>query len=157
MRFVDTTIFVRWGQATPNEALQNEEISTCGYILNKIQRDEKAQTSSLVKDEALIWFSRYRASRLVDFVKSLVALTNLQIINPSLEDEFQASKLRDQFPLGISDLINLSVMNRYGVREIYSTDKGFDKISSIKRIFDELRDEAGYGDFMELLRERTSR
>lgn len=49
MRFVDTTIFVKWGQATLNEALSSDHISLCGYILAKIRDGEEALTSSLVK------------------------------------------------------------------------------------------------------------
>lgn len=156
MRFVDTAIFVRWGQASAREALQNEEITICRYVLSKIKNGELAMTSSLVKDEALIWFSRYRSSRLVDFVKSLVALTNLQVINPSFEDEFQATELHGQYPIGISDMINFSLMKRHGVLEIYSTDRGFDEVPSIRRVFHELKEETGYTDFVDILRKRTN-
>jgi len=37
--------------------------------------------------------------------------------------------------LGISDLINVSVMRRLDISEIASTDTGFDEVSGIKRVF----------------------
>jgi len=148
MRFVDTMIFIKWGQATPTEAFQNEEIYLCGYILNKIRNGEKALISGLVKDEALIWFSRYKASRLSDFIRSLTALTNIKIAEPTLEDEHEATKHYGRYPLGISDLINLSIMKRHDVNEIYTTDKGFEQVPAVKRVFEELKAESGYRNFI---------
>lgn len=155
MRFVDATIFVKWGHATLTEALVNEEISLCGYILANIRDGEEAITSSLVKDEALIWFSRYRASRLSDFIRSLTALTKIRIVHSTLEDELEATKLYSRFPLGVSDLINLSVMKRHGVNEIYSTDRGFDQVTSVRRVFEELKEQPGYEDFLKELKRRS--
>ena len=152
MRFLDTMIFIKWGQATVAEAVQDEEISLCGFVLTRIRNGEEALVSSLVKDEALIWFSRYKASRLVDFIRGLVALTNIRIVQPTLEDELEAIKIHGQYPLGISDLINLSIMKRHGVNEIYSTDKGFDQVPAVKRIFDELKSEVEYKDFVKKLK-----
>ncbi|MBS7656273.1 type II toxin-antitoxin system VapC family toxin [Candidatus Bathyarchaeota archaeon] len=152
MRFIDATIFIKWGQATLNEALNKESISLCGYILVKIQDGEEALTSSLVKDEVLIWFSRYKASRLSSFLHSFITLTNIKVVHPTLEDELEAAKLYGRFPLGISDLINLSVMKRYGVNEIYSLDKGFDNVPFIKRVFNELKEEDGYNNFVDKLK-----
>ena len=134
--------------------MRNEDVSLCGYILSRIRDGEEALTSSLVKDEALIWFSRYKASRLNDFIRSLTALTNIKIANPTLEDQLEATKLHGRFPLGISDLINLSIMKRYGVHEIYSSDKGFDQVPAFRRIFEELKEEPGYGNFIKELKRR---
>jgi predicted nucleic acid-binding protein len=152
MRFVDTMIFIKWGQATPAEAFQTEEISLCGYILAKIRNGEEALISGLVKDEALIWFSRYKASRLSDFIRSLAALTNLKIVEPTLEDELEATRLYGRYPLGITDLINLSLMKRHGIHEIYSTDKGFEQVPAVKRVLEELKGESGYRDFIKRLK-----
>jgi len=156
MRFVDSTIFIKWGQATIAEAQKDENISLCGYILAKIRDGEEALTSSLVKDEVLIWLSRYKASRLGDFIRSLTALTHLKIVNPTFEDQLESTRTHGQYPLGISDLINLSIMKRLGVREIYSMDKGFDGIPDVKRILEELRIESGYSEFITTLRRKAS-
>ena len=156
MRFVDSTIFIKWSQATIAEAQRDEKISLCGYVLAKIRNGEEALTSSLVKDEVLIWLSRYKASRLGDFIRSLTALTHLKIVNPTLQDELESAMTHGQYPLGISDLINLSIMKRYGVHEIYSMDKGFDGVPDVKRTLEELRNESEYNQFTEALRQKTS-
>jgi len=154
MRFVDATIFIKWGQATLSEALRDEEISLCGYILSLIRDGEEAVTSSLVKDESLIWFSRYKASRLGNFIRSLTALTKIKIVHSTLEDELEATNLYGRFPLGISDLINLSIMKRYGVNEVYSTDRGFDQVPSVRRIFKELKEQPRYRNFLVELKQK---
>jgi predicted nucleic acid-binding protein len=154
MRFVDTIIFIKWGQAAPAEAAQDEKISLCGYILSKIRNGEEALTSTLTKDEALIWFSRYKASRLSDFVRSLTALTSMTITHPSLEDELEATQQYGQYPLGISDLINLSIMKRHRTSEIDTTDQGFEKVPTLKRIFEDLKKEPEYNRFVTKLKSR---
>ena len=131
------------GASTLSEGLSGEGVSFCGYILAKTRNGEEALTSSLVKDEVLIRFSRCKASRLNDFIRGFIALTNVKVVNPTLEDELKATKLHGRFPLGISDLINLSIMRRCGMREIYSLDKGFDGVPAVKRIFKELKGETG--------------
>ena len=40
---------------------QDEEIFSCRFILTKIRNGEEALISGLVKDEALVCFSRYNA------------------------------------------------------------------------------------------------
>lgn len=154
MRFVDATIFIKWGQATLTEALRDEEISLCGYVLAKIRDGEDAVTSNLAKDEALIWFSRYKASSLSSFIRSLTALTKITIAHSTLEDELEAAKAYGRFPLGISDLINLSIMKRHAVNEVYSTDRGFDQVTSIRRVFEELKGEPEYNNFFIELKRR---
>lgn len=76
------------------------------------------------------------------------------MVHPTLEDELKATKLYGRFPLGISDLINLSIMERHGVHEIYSLDKGFDEVPAIKRVFEELKGETGYNNFIRELKRR---
>lgn len=41
MRFVDSMIFIKWGRATITEALQDVEVSLCGYVLAKIRDGEE--------------------------------------------------------------------------------------------------------------------
>lgn len=151
MRFLDTAILIKWGSATIAE-VSEEDVSTCGYILAKIRNGEEAVMSTLVKDEALIWFSRYKSPRLSDFLRGLMALTSLKIVEPTIEDELEAIRLFGRYDLGISDLINLSIMRRLRIGEIYSLDKGFDKVPDVKRVFDELRLEEGYKSFIAQLK-----
>jgi predicted nucleic acid-binding protein len=45
-------------------------------------------------------------------------------------------------------------MKRHGINQIYTTDKGFDKVSTIKRTFEELKNEPEYNSFATKLKSR---
>jgi len=154
MFFVDSTVFIKWVSARRILTLE-EAIS--GYVLFKISRGEEALTTTLVKDEVLIWISRYRVNKIKDFMTNLRALFSLNIIHPTLEDEWNAVHKIGKYPLGISDLINLSVMERLGIKDIVSLDKGFDSYPNVRRIFYELKREEGFRDFLEILHQRNMR
>ncbi|RLG52205.1 MAG: hypothetical protein DRO00_06005 [Thermoproteota archaeon] len=147
--FIDSTIFVKWMSADKTSLSLEAAIS--GYILEKVRAGMKAFTTTLVKDEVLIWLSRYRIRELRKFLLSLRALGSLQIVQPTLEDEEIASRNFSKYPLGISDLINISVMRRLDISEIASTDRGFDEISGIKRVFEEFSLEDEFRSFSKRL------
>ncbi|MGB9728160.1 MAG: hypothetical protein ACPLZF_07090, partial [Nitrososphaeria archaeon] len=50
------------------------ETALSGYVLEKINRGYTAYTTSLVKDEILIWLSRYKTSKIMNFIFSLRAV-----------------------------------------------------------------------------------
>ncbi|MBC7092247.1 MAG: type II toxin-antitoxin system VapC family toxin [Nitrososphaeria archaeon] len=148
--FIDATIFIKWMLADKNNFTLETALS--GYVLEKINRGYTAYTTSLVKDEILIWLSRYKTSKIMNFIFSLRALTNLKIVNPTLEDEEFAAENFGKYPLGISDLINLGVMKRLNIKEVVSSDRGFDTVPEVKRVFEELKNEKGFKEFSERMR-----
>ncbi len=150
MRFVDANIFINWMSAGRKLKL-DEALS--GYILFKISRYERALTTTLVKDEVLIWLSRHRASALAKFLNSVRMMPNLEIVVPTMEDEKFAVENFGKYSLGISDLINLGVMKRLGVNEIYTTDKGFENVG-VKVVFSELKSESEFEEFLLELKRR---
>ena len=149
MRFVDANIFIKWITARKKSLSLESAIS--GYILRRIRDGELAVTTTLVKDEVMIWLSRYRASELVRFIRAIRALASLKIVCPTLEDEENAAKMIKDIPLGFSDLVNLAVMKRFGISEIYTLDKGFLR-AGVKVIFWDLKDEPGFQEFIEELK-----
>jgi len=124
------------------------EAALAGYILKRVQDGEVAVTTSIVKDEVLIWLSRYRASALNSFFRAIRLMTTLKIINPTFADEQFAIDNFGKYELGLSDLINVSVMKRLGISEIYTTDRGY-KSAGVKVIFDELKNEPDFSDFID--------
>ncbi|MEX2689244.1 MAG: type II toxin-antitoxin system VapC family toxin [Candidatus Njordarchaeum guaymaensis] len=147
MMFVDANIFIKWMAAKKRLSITE---AICGYILQKIVWGEKAITSSLVKDEVLIWLSRYRKPALEKFLMSIRMMPTLKIINPTLEDQENAVKMYGRYPLGLSDLINLSLIRRLRLEGIYTTDNGF-KNTNIRVIFDELTKEENFSVFIKRL------
>ena len=150
MIFVDATIFIKW--LTASRRRLSLEAALSGYALHKISRGQPALTTTLVKDEVLIWLSRYKASKLAVFLRSLRSLASLRLVAPTEDHEEEAVRMYGKYPLGISDLINLAVMKSYGVSQIYSTDAGFDRVPWVRRIFRELARERGFSGFVETLR-----
>ncbi len=147
--FIDSTIFVKWMSAE-KEGLKLES-AISGYVLEKVRLGMKAYTTTLVKDEVLIWLSRYRIKGIKSFLLSLRALATLEIVQPTMEDEEVAVENLNKYPLGISDLINLSVMKRLGISEIASSDKGFDSVPGLNRIFEDFSHEKGFKSFSKKL------
>ncbi|RLE77075.1 MAG: hypothetical protein DRJ44_02915 [Thermoprotei archaeon] len=150
MKFIDSTIFIKWVSASKKRLKIDEAIS--GYVLYKISRGEEALTTTLVKDEVLIWLSRYKASQLTRFLEAFKSLISLKLVAPTLEHEEKAAEMYGEYPLGISDLINLAVMKSYSITEIYSSDKGFDQIPWVKRIFKNLTEESEFKEFLDTLK-----
>lgn len=85
MNFLDSTVFLNWFKATRRD-LSKREVGASGFILSKIEAGEPALSSTLVKDEVAIWLSRYKRSRLPDFLDSLQAYTSLKVECPRMED-----------------------------------------------------------------------
>ena len=151
MRFVDATIFIKWMAAIKKKL--SLESAIAGYILKRIQDGEVAITSSIVKDEVLIWLSRYRASKLRNFLRALRMMPTLRIINPILNDEEFAIANYGKFELGISDLINVSIMRRMNISEIYTTDTGYET-AGVKVVLYELHKEPEFDTFIDYLKKK---
>jgi predicted nucleic acid-binding protein len=151
-RFVDANVFINWLKATPSKAVSDENASLSGYILHKIEEGEEAFTTVTVKDEVAIWLSRYKIESLQKFLELLTGYTTFEIVAPNIEEQAEAGKLMKKYNLGYTDLLSLITMKRCGVKEIYTSDTGFDDIPDIKRIFQELRNEQGYIGFMDLIK-----
>jgi len=148
MRFVDANIFIKWMSALKRKLSLEAAIS--GFILHRIRNGEQAITTTLVKDEVLIWLSRYRASKIRYFLSALRLLLSLEIVPPTMEDEEKAASYFGKWSLGISDLINVAVMERMGINEIYTNDSGYEE-AGVKVIFYELMDEDEFNTFVNLL------
>jgi len=150
-RFVDANIFINWLKATPETAVKDENAAVSGYILHRIEAGEESLTTVTIKDEVAIWLSRYRAAALNRFLELLSGYTTLDIETPTTEDQVEAGRLMGRYRLGYTDLLSLRTMNRHNVKEIYSSDTGFDTVPNIRRLFHELTDEEGYKEFFNLL------
>ncbi len=125
-------------------------------MLYKVELGEPVVTTSSVKDEVSIWLSRYRATSLQRFLQLLTGYTSLEMVNPTLDDQVNAGRGLGKYKLGFVDLLSISIMKRLGLKEIYSSDTGFDSVQGIRRLFDSLKDERGLKDFSSLLTSREN-
>jgi len=155
-RFLDASVFINWLKTDPRRALSDEVAFLSGYILYKVELGEPVVTTSSVKDEVSIWLSRYRATNLQRFLQLLTGYTSLEMVNLKLDDQINAGRALGKYKLGFVDLLSISVMKRLGLKEIYSSDTGFDSVQGIRRLFDSLKDERGFKDFLSLLTSREN-
>jgi predicted nucleic acid-binding protein len=150
-RLVDANIFINWLKATPRTATRDVNAALSGYILRKIEEGEEALTTVTIKDEVAIWLSRYRAEALTRFLELLQGYASLEIVTPTADDQMEAGKLMGRYRLGYTDLLSLETMKRHGLKEVYSSDTGFDTAPMVTRIFHELEEEEEYGRFLKEL------
>ena len=141
MSFIDSNIFINWIKSSKKKMKDDIISQISGYILYRVENGETAYISNLVKEEVAIWISRYKQSKLSEFLDNLNSYNSLKIIDAIYTDKILTINNLGKIPLGYIDCVNLSIMNRLDIQKIYSTDKGFDKVDGIMRIFDELEKE----------------
>jgi len=132
-RFIDSNVFIYHIDRNPVFG------ETSKKILQRVERGEEAVTSTLVLEEILIHIEQeYSAQDIPTVLHSILSYVNLRIIPYSVEDMTRAIEiLKDSnFTPDWDDTIIATIMERLGVREVYSNDHHFDKISSLKRIFE---------------------
>jgi len=131
LRFVETNIFLYVITAHPDFGPKAKE------ILERIESGEQAMTSSLVVAEVCAWLEYHGMRDKIDaFFKALESYPTLKKCETTYEDELKAEDLKSRYShLEFFDRVYLAQMLRLKLTEIYSNDRGFDKVSEIKRIF----------------------
>jgi len=131
LRFVETNIFLYVITANPNFGPAAKE------ILQRIELGEQAMTSSLVVAEVCAWLEYHgMRDKINTFFKALESYPTLKKYETTYEDELKAEELRSQYShLEFFDRVYLAQMLRLNLTEIYSNDRGFDKVTKIERIF----------------------
>ena len=132
MRFIETNVFLYVITAHQEFGLRARR------ILERIAAGEEAITSSLVIAEVVAWLE-YQGKKLeVDtFLDAVESYPTLQKSETTYGDELRAREMKRSYPrLEFFDRVYLAQMERLNVREIYSNDRGFDRVKGIKRIFE---------------------
>lgn len=118
MKFVDTNIFVYAITAHPKFG----EIAKS--ILEKIEKGEKALTSLLVLLEvSWILEAMGKQGYIRSTLDKISSYDSLAIEEVSLRDLQIGAILMGQHEIDLNDGINLAIMEREGIREVYSNDK----------------------------------
>ncbi|MEE8358560.1 MAG: type II toxin-antitoxin system VapC family toxin [Candidatus Hydrothermarchaeales archaeon] len=115
---MDTNIFVYVITTHPKFG------ETAKSILGKIERGEKALTSLLVLLE-VSWVLEAMGKQ--GYIKSTLdkisSYNSLEIEEVSLRDLQVGATLMAKHEIDINDSINLAIMERRGIKEVYSNDK----------------------------------
>lgn len=132
MRFVETNVFLYVINAHPEFGPKARR------ILERIQEGEEVATSSLVIAEVSAWLEhRKRRPEVNMFLEMVDSYPSLSKWETSFEDELRARELERLLPhLQFFDRVYIAQMERLKLTEIYSNDRGFDRVPGIKRIFE---------------------
>ncbi len=132
MRFIDTNVFIYVLKSDPDFG------PTARRILHRVEEGEEATTSSLVTAEVTAWLEINKRKRIIpQFYMSLESYPSLIKIETTYSDELTADALGKTYPqLEFFDRVYLAQMQRTGLKEIYSNDRGFDRVAGISRVFE---------------------
>jgi len=132
VRFVDSNVFIYHIDRNPVFG------ETVKHILLRIERGEEAVTSTLVLEEVFVHVEQeYSAKDIPMVLHSILSYVHLKVIPYTVEDVLRAAEILREIDFAVDwdDAIIAATMERLGVIEIYSNDHHFDRISSIKRVF----------------------
>lgn len=131
-RFIDTNIFIYAISSHPEFGSKARE------ILKRVEEGETASTSFIVLCEiAWVMETRGYQSRIQEIYELILSYRNLSIIEASTDDLVVASVYVNKHNIDFNDAVNLSIMRREGINEIYSNDKKhLGKIPEIEIFFE---------------------
>jgi uncharacterized protein len=131
MRFVDTNIFLRF--------LVNDDpvkADACEALFRKaIAGEETLFTSEMVITEIIWVLESYYELKKSDIRKSVEKILNTQNLQcPNREIIINALSLYDEKDIDYIDAYNAFVLKLQEIKEIYSYDKHFDRLTWLKRV-----------------------
>jgi len=131
-RFVDTNIFIYALTAHPRFG------KTAKDILERIENGEAAVTSTLVLCEvAWVLEAMGRQSDIKPTLEKILSYPTLEVINISQDDLLIGANNMDTEKIDFNDGVNLALMMRAGVSEVYSNDqKHLGKLGFVKLLFE---------------------
>ena len=131
MRFLDTNIFIYSVTDHPRFG------GIAKKILKRIEGGEEAVTSTLVLCEvSWVLEAMGRQNLIIDTLEKILSYRCLRIIGFDSDDLLVGANNMRIFDIDFNDGVNISVMSRFGVHEIYSNDlKHLGKVDFLKLIF----------------------
>lgn len=130
-RFVDTNIFI--DSITGNPLFQK----TADCILERIENGEPAVTSTLVQCE-LAWVleAMGRQGDVKPSLEKMMSYKSLKVVEFTSDDLLVGAYNMAVENVDFNDGVNLAIMMRLGISEIYSNDqKHLGKLDVLKAIF----------------------
>ena len=130
-RFVDTNIFIYTLTAHPHFG------KTAKNILERIEKGEQAITSALVLCEvAWVLEAMGRQADIKPTLEKILSYQTLKIVDFSEDDLLIGANNTSTQNIDFNDGVNLALMMRIGVFEVYSNDqKHLGKVDCLKLFF----------------------
>jgi len=133
VRFIDSNVFIYHIDKNPVFG------ETSKRILQRVERGEETVSSTLVLEEVLIHVEQeYSVREIRTVLYSILSYVNLRIVPYTVEDMLRAIEILGDvdFTVDWDDAVIAAVMERLGIKEIYSNDHHFDRIPLVKRVFE---------------------
>jgi len=131
LRFVDSNVFIYVLVRSPKN-----DYEIAKRILQRIEEGEEAVTNTGVIQEIVDWLEyndkRGEVEKILTALNSYISLNKAEI---SWKDMMEAIDHVKRYDLDFVDALALQTMKRYGVKEIYTNDRDFDRVRGIKRIW----------------------
>ncbi|MCD6469263.1 type II toxin-antitoxin system VapC family toxin [Candidatus Bathyarchaeota archaeon] len=131
MRFVDSNVFIYVLVRSPKD-----DYKVAKKILERIEGGEEAITNVAIIQEIVDWLEynnrREEIEKLLTAINSYISLTKAEV---SWRDFMEAIEDMKKYNLDFVDALTLQTMKKYGVKEIYTKDKDFDRVKEVKRIW----------------------
>lgn len=132
MRFVDANVFIYEVTQSPKD-----DFETAGKILQRIEQGEEAAISLPVIQEVIKWFEYNKRKKEVgSFLLYLNSYLSLNKFSATWDDFLHALDDMNKKQIGFVDSLTLQIMKQHEITEIYSSDKDFDRIDWVKRIWE---------------------
>jgi predicted nucleic acid-binding protein len=132
MRFVDTNVFVYVITAHPAFG------PAARRILERIEAGEEALTSTLVLCEvAWVLEAMGRQGDINPTIEKILSYESLRVADFGAEDLVMGSVNLTNYRIDFNDGVNLAVMERNGVKEVYSNDeRHLGRVDSLRLVFE---------------------
>ena len=132
MRFVDTNVFIYVITAHPAFG------PAARRILERIEAGEEALTSTLVLCEvAWILEAMGRQGDINPTMEKILSYKSLRVVDFGVEDLVMGSVNLTNYRIDFNDGVNLAVMERNGVKEVYSNDeRHLGRVDSLRLVFE---------------------
>jgi predicted nucleic acid-binding protein len=137
LRFVDASVFLH-AYLVPRKSLPPAIETLKGNaraIVKRVAEGEEVATSLVhISEVANILEARTTLQITVDILSGLFALRNLLVLQTSKGSYESAVEDSRAHNIGVNDALAFVLMKKEGISEVYSFDKDFDKLKSLKRV-----------------------
>ncbi len=132
MRFVDANVFIYQIMQSPKEDYEISE-----RILQRIERGEETAISLSVIQEVIKWLEyNHRKKEIGNFLIAINSYISINKISIAWENFLPSLENMNKKQISFVDSLTLQIMSAYKINEIYSSDKDFDRIDWVKRIWE---------------------
>jgi predicted nucleic acid-binding protein len=138
MKFLDANPFV-YAFYKPRRALTVEEArmkEEAKAIVNKVNRGEEQVLTSVVhiSEVSNILKRKMTIAELAELLSGLLTSENVQVEGVTAEDYLGATESAPDLGVDPNDSLAVRLMRSHGVQDIFTFDRGFDKIEGVKRV-----------------------